>query len=337
VTKKTLLGLIVVVCLFVLLLHRVDLQQLGAALLKVHISLLVIGLVPQLMVVWIKSIRWALAIRGATGRPVCRALSASLIGFAGNIIFPARLGELLRAGVIDKHNQIGRFVALTTIVLTQVFDLLVLIGYFLVVAIWAKSVLAGYLWEIGLLGGLIILTLGSLVALQQKAKLLCTVLLPMSCKLPEALTRPIILYTGLIAKGLSVLGKGRLLGGLLLLTMTVWALETASTYLILQAFHIKATLLMAAMLVVVLNLSVTVPITPGNLGITQAVSVFLLDAFGVTPASALAYSIGAQGTIQLLIVSLGLMCLYRERMSLNLLRQRSREVVDVPTSTIEVQ
>lgn len=51
-----------------------------------------------------------------------RALSASLIGFAGNVLLPARLDELLRVGVIDKYNQIGRSVALTTIVLTQLFD-----------------------------------------------------------------------------------------------------------------------------------------------------------------------------------------------------------------------
>jgi len=134
-----------------------------------------------------------------------------------------------------------------------------------------------------------------------------------------------------------VLSKGRLLGGLLLLTITVWGLETASTYWMLQAFHIKATLVMAAILVVVLNLSMVVPITPGNIGITQAVGVFLLETFGVTPAFALAYSIGAQGAIQLLIVSLGMMCLYSEGMSLNLFRQRPREAVGVSTSAMEVQ
>jgi glycosyltransferase 2 family protein len=331
------MGLVVVVCLFGLLLHRVDLQQLGTALLKVHIGFLAMGLATQLIIIWIKSVRWAIAIRGATGRLVYRALSASLIGFAGNVFLPARLGELLRVGVIDKHNQTGRAVALTTIVLTQLFDLLVLVGYFLLVSIWATSLLAGHSWEIGLLGILIILTLGSLVALQQKAKLLHAVLLPMSRKLPNALKRYITLYTELLAKGLGVLGKGRLLGGLLLLTITVWGLETASTYWILQAFHIKATLLMAAMLVVALNLSVMVPITPGNLGVTQAVSVFMLDTFGVTPASALAYSIGAQGAIQLLIVSLGMVCLYREGMSLNLFRQKPREVLGVPASTMEAQ
>jgi glycosyltransferase 2 family protein len=336
VTKKSLIGLAVVVGLFGLLLRRVDLQQLGRALLDVHIGFLAVGLIAQLIIIWIKSFRWAIAIRGATGRPVYRALSASIIGFAGNVLLPARLGELLRVSVIDKHNQIGWSVALTTVGLTQLFDLLSLVSYFLLVSIWTTSLLATHRWEIGLLGIAIILALGSLVAVQHKATLLPAVLLPMQRKLPNALKRYLTRYAELFVQGLSVLGKSQLVGALLLLTISVWTLETASTYWILQAFHIKPTLLMAAILVVVLNLSFVIPITPGNIGVTQAISVFLLGTFGVMPAYALAYSIGAQAAIQMLIISLGMICLYREKMSLNIFRQRPGETVAVPTSTLEV-
>jgi uncharacterized protein (TIRG00374 family) len=291
----------------------------------------------QLIIIWLKSIRWAIAIRGATGRHVHGALSASIIGFAGNVLLPARLGELLRIRVIDKHNQTGWSVALTTVGLTQLFDLLILLGYFLLVSLWATSLLATHRWQIGLLAIVVMLMLGSFVVLHQKAPFLQAVLLPIHQRLPDAVRRQLIRYTELFFQGLRVLGNGRLLGGVLLLTITVWGLETVSTYWMLQAFDIEPTLLMTAMLVVVLNLSVVVPITPGNVGITQAVSVFLLGTFGVIPAAALAYSIGAQGAIQLLIVSLGIICLYREGMSLNLFRYRSREGIGEPTSTMEVQ
>lgn len=280
-TKKSLIGLVVVVGLFALLLHRVDLQQLGRALLEVHIGFLTVGLIAQLIVIWIKSIRWAIAIRGATHRPVYGALSASIIGFAGNIL--------------------------------------------LLVSIWATGLLATHRWEVGLLAIVIILAFGSLVALQRKAPLFHAVLLPVHQKLPDALKRYLTRYTELFVQGLSVLGDGHLLGWLLLSTISVWGLETASTYWMLQAFHITPTLLMTALLVVVVNLSFVVPITPGNIGITQAVSVFLLGTFGVIPVSALAYGIGAQGASQLLIVGLGMICLYREGMCADLFHRRRRE------------
>jgi glycosyltransferase 2 family protein len=337
VTKKTIIGLIAALCILVLLLYQVDLQQLSRALLAVHPGLLAMGLIAQLIIIWIKAFRWAIAIRGASGRPVYRALSASIIGFAGNVLLPARLGELLRVSVIDKHNQIGWSVGLTTLGLTQLFDLLTLVGYFLLVSIWATSLVATHRWGIGLLGIVIILILGSLVAVQYKASFLRTALLPMHRKLPDTLRRYLTRYAELFVQGLSVLGSRRLLGGLVLLTLAVWSLETASAYWMLQAFHIQPTLLMAAILVVILNLSFAVPITPGNIGITQAVTVFLLGAFGVTTESALAYSIGAQGAMQLLLISLGMICLYREGMSLNIFRQKSGDTVTVPSSTLQAR
>jgi glycosyltransferase 2 family protein len=334
--KRIFVGLVVVAGLCALLLQHVDLRQLGKALLDVQPGLLTLGLVGQLIVMWIKSIRWALAIRAATGRRVYRALTASIIGFTGNVLLPARLGELLRAGIIEKHNQVGWSVALTTLALTQLLDLLSLAGYFLLVTIWATSPLATQRWEIGLLGILILSTLWILGAAQHKPTLLHAVLRPIHRVLPDAVQRCLTRYTELFVQGLSVLGKRRLLGGLLLLTVTVWVLETASTYLILRAFHINATLTMAAILVVVLSLSFAIPITPGNIGVTQAISVFILGTFGVTAPYALAYSIGAQSASQLLIVILGMLCLYREGMSLNLFRQRSAELINVPTSTMEI-
>jgi uncharacterized protein (TIRG00374 family) len=336
VTKKAFLGAILVGCVLLLLLQRLNLQQLGKALLEVHSGVLAIGLTAQLIIIWIKSVRWAITIRAATGRPVYGALSASIIGFAGNVLLPARLGELLRVRVIDKHNQIGWSVGLTTLGLTQLFDLLSLAGYFLLLSIWATSLLASHRLEVGLLAIVIVSSLVILLAVQRKAALLHALHLPIHRVPSDALKRHLTRYTELFVQGLTVLGQRRLLASVLLLTIAVWSLETASTYLVLNAFHIEATLTMAAILVVVLNLSFAIPITPGNIGVTQVLSVFLLGTFGVAPAYALAFSIGAQGAMQLLIVSLGMICLYREGMSLNLLRQKPAGGIDVPTSTVEI-
>src|SRR5215813_2964765 len=100
------MGLVIVGFLVGLLFYQMDLRQLGVALLDVRAGLLAIGLATQLAVMWIKSIRWGIALRGATSRPVRRTFSATMIGLAGNVLLPARLGELVRVSVIDKHNQI---------------------------------------------------------------------------------------------------------------------------------------------------------------------------------------------------------------------------------------
>ncbi len=323
--KRTLLGVMVGLSIIGILLHRVNLQQFGEVLWGVRFDLLVVSLGLKVVVMWVKSFRWAIAIRGVTARPVRRAFSASMIGFAGNMLLPARLGEMARISVIDKHNQVGRSLALTTVGIIQLFDLLFLVVYFLVISIWATSQFTAHRLTAGLFGGAVLLTLATLMLLQQRFRSLGVLLFPIRRKLPGTLDQYITRHTDLFIKGLSILNKGNVIACVTLLTFIIWGLETVVTYLMLQAVYIKANLLMAAILVVVQNLSFAFPITPGNLGVFQALSVFLLGTFGVTQESALAYGIAYQIFTFLLIVGLGMIFFYFEKMNLNLLGRTPRE------------
>ncbi len=335
--KRTIVGVSVGGFLLALLLHRVDIRQVGVALWDVRTDLLAMGLAIQLAVMWIKAMRWGIAIRGATGRPVYRVFSASMIGFTGNVLLPARLGELARVSVIDKHNHVGRPLALTTLGITLLFDVLVLVGSFLMISIWVSNLFTAHRWTVSLLGVVALLILGSLVILQYKSQALRSLLRPIRWKLPHTLERRVTRYVELFRKGLSILRNGYMIGKLLLLTIAAWSLEIVAEYLILRAFHIEASLLIAAMLVVVVNLSFAFPITPGNVGVFQALSVVVLGAFGVTEVSALAYGIGAQGATFVLIVALGMICFYREGMNLHLLgRAADGGASERPTPAMEI-
>jgi uncharacterized protein (TIRG00374 family) len=323
--KRAIVGVVIGGGILVVLLLRVDLGQLGAVLWGVHMGLLAVGLAIKVAVMWLKSARWAITIRGVTGHPVRHAFSASMIGFAGNILLPARLGELIRVGVIAKHNRVGRSLALTALGITHLFDLLVLAAYFLGVSIWATRLFTGQRWTMALLGGGIVLLFASLAMVQRWSQALHTLLAPLRQKLPAALNRRLSRYAHLFLKGLGVLTQGRVVGRVVLLTIAVWSLETVAVYMTLEAFRVPPTPMMAAILVVVLNLSFAFPITPGNIGIAQALGVFLLGAFGIAQESALAYSIGMQGTTYLIIVSLGIVCFYYEKMNLNLVGQIARQ------------
>ena len=325
--KRAIVGGVVGLGILVVLLLRVDMGQLGAVLWGVHIGLLTVSLTIKVVVMWLKSARWAITIRGVTGRPVRHAFSASMIGFAGNVLLPARLGELLRVGVIAKHNRVGRPLALTTLGVTQLFDLLALAAYFLGVSIWATRLLTGQRWTMALLGGGIVLLFTCLAMVQRWSQALRPLLAPLHQKLPAALNRRLSRYGRLFLQGLGVLTQGRVVGWVVLLTIAVWGLETVAVFITLEAFRIPPTPMMAAVLVVVLNLSFAFPITPGNIGIAQALGVFLLGAFGIAQESALAYSIGMQGATYLIIVSLGIVYFYYEKMNLNLLGRMARQEI----------
>lgn len=323
--KRVIAGLIVGLVIIVILLKRVDIRQLNEILLNVNVSLFVTGLFLKILVMWIKSYRWEITLRKATGQPIRRSFSASIIGFAGNIILPARLGELLRVSVIDKHNMVGRTLAFTTLGVTQLFDLVFLTGFFLLLSIWATSLYPNHRWEIVSLGLISLLILTSLIIFQKKIHSFAYFPNYIRPIIPKSIEEHLSKFVNLIVKGLNILTEAHAISYVILLTIIIWGVESFAVYLMLQAFNIHANLLMAGFMVVALNLSFAFPITPGNIGIVQAISVVLLGAFDVTQASALTYSIASQGITYIVIVSLGMIFFYFEKMNLNLLRHKTQE------------
>jgi uncharacterized protein (TIRG00374 family) len=325
--KRTVSGVLFGLSILGILVFIVGSGKLKDALLQAEWGWLGLGMVLKVPFLWLKSARWAVAIHQATGRPVTGAFSASMIGFAGNLILPARLGEWVRVSVIDKRNRTGRTLALAALIATQLFDLLLLAGCLLVFSASATDRLAGlHLPALGLvlivLFALILLMLlpGKAAALSSWYDLICG-------KLPRRLNRLLARKFSFCLQGFSSLGSGRALMWILLLTLLAWGVESVSVFVVLEAFHIDATALMAMMLVVASNLSFLVPVTPGNIGVVQAVNVLLLGTFGVPQAPALAYGVAHQGIFYIVIAGLGLICFYREGMSLNLLSRAGRESV----------
>lgn len=323
---RTIIGILVGIGILFLLLRRVDIRHLGEVVNNMNLSLLTLGLGIKVFVMWIKSFRWALILRKVTYKPVRHAFSANMIGFACNVILPARIGELARVSVIKKHNHISRSLALTTLGVTHLFDLLFLVLFFLLISILAIDLLNDYRMKISLIGVGVLLALAILWSLQKWFQhQFRSFILGIISKLPGNIDYYISRYSDMSVQGLRILSNGHALALVLLLTISVWGLETIAVYSILLAFHINASLLMAAVFVVVINLSFVFPITPGNVGIMQAVSIFILGIFGVSHLTALAYSIAYQGSLYIVIVSLGMFFLYRENMNLKLLGSPSDE------------
>jgi glycosyltransferase 2 family protein len=323
--KKTLFGVLLGVSTLGFLVFYVGSEQLTDALLQAELAWLGIGMALKVPVIWCKAKRWAIAIERATGRHVRAAFTASMIGFAGNLVLPARLGEWARVSVLDKHNHMGRTLALSALIATQVFDLLLLVGCFLIAGTYVADRLVTN-WHVAAIAFLTIVSVLVGVALLSTR----VAALPAGWNLSrntllERLNRVIAPKFELCLKGISCLHDYRALTWILFLTFLAWVIETGSVFMVLLAFGIEATVFMAMMLVIVSNLSFLVPITPGNIGIAQAMSILVLAVFDVPAASALAYGVAHQGIFYAMVISLGLICFYREGMSVKLLGRSPRK------------
>ena len=73
--------------------------------------------------------------------------------------------------------------------------------------------------------------------------------------------------------------------------MAIWLVAGLTNYLLLLAFDLPASPLIAVFLLVVLQAGVAVPSTPGKIGVFHYLCMIGLSVFGVPPTVGLAYGL----------------------------------------------
>jgi phosphatidylinositol alpha-mannosyltransferase len=109
--------------------------------------------------------------------------------------------------------------------------------------------------------------------------------------------------------------------------LAAWALQVLSVYLELHALDLQRTagLAGAAAVLVAVNVTAVVPVTPSNVGVFQAACVAVLAGFGVAGGPALAFGFLLQAVEVVTALALGLPALAAEGMSWSQVRRVSAE------------
>ena len=309
--KRLLIGLLLAAVIIALLARRLDGAAVSSALRAADAPLLFAALLPGFLSIWLKGRRWALAIAAGQGpAPRRRLFAAPVIGIAGNLLLPARLGDFARVLVLRRHNQVPATRSLLASWSAQLFDLLA------VAAILAGAGVLGHALApmpalLSVLGAVVLLWVLLWIAhrwprLAERVEAL----------LPAALRRRLGDTLVNARQGLTFLGSPRTVGAVLLYTGTVWTCDTAGMWLGLRAFGIGVSLAVAAVLVAAIGLSFVLPLTPGNMGTYQVICVFVLGTWGVPKDHAFAMGLGYQALGLLSTVLLGLLFLQREGLDL---------------------
>ena len=92
------------------------------------------------------------------------------------------------------------------------------------------------------------------------------------------------------------------------LQLGAWALQTLAAYALLRALdiHVLSPLATAAAILVAVNVTAAVPVTPSNIGIFQAACIGVLASVGVAYGAGMAYGLLLQGAELVTAVVLGL-------------------------------
>lgn len=312
-----LLGFLLTLIFSGLALYKLDLSEVGSALLEADYLFVAPALLATFCGYLLRAARWRLIVLPSKGVSAGRLFPLLIIGFAVNNLLPARIGEFARAYLLGEQEGISKSLSFATVVVERVLDgLTLIISLFLVSLLFA---LPGWGRKMGLLSALFF---GGALAFLY-------ILLygrEWTSRVIKRLTNPLGLADRAIqvvdsfVSGVEALRRRHLIPSLVLLSTLVWSCETTSYLFLTLAFSISLsplTRMVAALFVMVIaNLGVLIPSSPGYIGTFHFFAMSALAVFGVVRETALSYAVVSHAMQYLLITGLGLLFLWRENLSL---------------------
>ena len=245
-------------------------------------------------------------------------LSSFGVGLLANAVVPGRLGELARVATLRRHLPDAPPGTSATLVGTvfahRLFDLVpasILVVWVLLTAEvphWAVVSIT-----IAAAVGFALFTVAWLSARRHDR--------PVMGEGMGSLRQLVVMGR----QGLSVLKAPVPLAGAILLQCMGWLMQLLAVYVAMQAFGIDAPLPAAGLVLVLMNIATIVPLWPGNIGLVQAAVAIPLRNYGVPYAIGFAYGLALQAIEIACGVTLGLIAIAREGISLAMLRRMEED------------
>lgn len=268
---------------------------------------------------WLRALRWRYLIQPIKRLRTGTLFSALIIGYLGNLILPARLGEFLRAYIVGRKHQEPASSVFGTVVVERIIDagalFIVMVCTFVVFPFpdWVRA--SGYV------------TFMTIVVL-------CIILFSMNkyraqtFSIAEKLTKPLparitLRINGLLHSfldGLVPLEKGKHYVSVTMLSVAMWICYAYCFHVAFYAFGFVKTYSLpwsaALVLLVITTIGIAVPSSPGYVGTYHFLCQLSLGLFGVPESPALTFAIVFHALNFLPIVVLGFIFLSWEGITL---------------------
>jgi glycosyltransferase 2 family protein len=308
---KIALGLVVSAALLGYLFWHADVGAISARLAETRWGFLAVSIGLNVFSLWCRAHRWGFLFPpGARPR---RLFNAVMIGYMGNNLLPLRAGEVLRAYVVTRRGE-PFWTTVTTMVVERVLDGLA-VGIMLAAVFLLLPVPRELEW-----GALVFLSADLALVAVLAAFVLAPgrvgrVALALTRRWPAVATRVARILETLDA-GLVGIRTPRHLPSTVLWSVMIWVGMVATTWACLLAAHLDLPLLAAWTVVAFLGLGVSLPSSPGFVGVIQAAVVAALRLFDVPLNDALSFSLLLHASQFVPVTLWGLALLFVEQVSL---------------------
>ena len=290
-----------------------DLQQVVHYLQHGNYLWLIPSVAVYFLAVVVRTWRWDYLLRPLKRIPLRRLFPVVVIGYMGNNIFPFRIGELLRAYVLKRNEDVSISSSLATIVVERIFDGLTML-LFVFIALPTVPALPVELRTIVVLGGVVFL--GALVVflfLAARPAAAARVYNPLiDHLLPPRHGAKLRGFIERFMLGLAALRDVRQVFMIFFTSVLIWLLETVKYWFVMHAFEMDLSFFTLMLMNGIVNLSTTLPAAPGYIGTFDTPGIAVLVAFGVARELATAYTLVLHAALWLPITLLGFYYMIRE-------------------------
>jgi uncharacterized protein (TIRG00374 family) len=280
---------------------------------------LIPGIAVYFVGVWVRAWRWHFLLKPIKDIPTKTVFPVTTIGYMGNNIYPARAGEILRAVILKRREQVPISASLATIIVERIFDGVVMLGFVFI----NLSELAKLTGSSGFVGSIQSLALwGSLAFFGALAVFLVAAMFPARTSAIGQwfIDRLVPLRfreqtSGIMHKFLDGLAALRTPWSILMVfftTVLIWLFETAKYWFVMHAFSFTVSFFALMLMNGIVNLATTLPSAPGYIGTFDAPGIAVLMAYGVPQAIATGYTLVLHAALWVPITALGAYYLARE-------------------------
>lgn len=273
-----------------LALRDVSFKDVGTALANVKVSFLGLALVSVGVTNLGKAVRWRMLL-GTERQSVSlqKSFMAVLAAQALNTIYPARVGDLSRAYVVGGMGP-GRIFTLGTIVLEKLIDMLFYVLFFFILFLliplpgWVSQSVAFFVAIPLFIFAIILLVV---YRLEWFSRFLGRLIR----RFPEKVENRAQNWIDSALSSLTVLKSQKDLAQILLWSALVWSAAVLTNHLTLLALDIHVPLAAPLLVLIALQVSLSLPSVPGNIGVFEYLCILSLAVFGIAQSPALSYGI----------------------------------------------
>jgi uncharacterized protein (TIRG00374 family) len=315
------LGMAVSLICLVLVLWNVDFREVLDALRHANYAWLLPASLPYVATIACKVLRWQLLFPNeGKGMRREKLFSALMISYALNTIFPARLGELARAYVIGEIEDVSKSLALSTIIVEKILDVLTLL-LFLVLLLPFVSLPSWVRRTALIMAPVFVCLFAIIVALTYQRQRTLGLVQSVLKRLPRVGGERLLRSLDSALAGFDALRSVRTNVMLWGWSLAVWITGALFILFVMYAFHIDVPPSAAVLVLCVTSLGMTVPSSPGYIGVYHWLVASTLLIFNVDRELALSFALALHALTFLPLTLMGIFCMMRANYSLQRLQR----------------